>query len=79
MDNHTQVAKNIAENDTRRAVGNKLVNPPSRHLGGGRFENAVLDGRGGYYYPSDLAVLGIPSSREGDVRRTYVSFTVSPW
>jgi hypothetical protein len=54
--NHDHVQATIDEVDARRHNGNKLVNPPCRHLGNGVFENAVLDGHGGYYYPSDVLV-----------------------
>lgn len=57
-----QIDQNIAENDARRWNGNKLVNPPCRHLGNGVFENAVLDGRGGYFFPSDRGHLPNASS-----------------
>ena len=54
--NHDPVQATIDEVDARRHNGNKLVNPPCRHLGGGRYETAVLDGKGGYHYLSDEGV-----------------------
>lgn len=65
MDANARTAANIAENDARRHNGNVLVNPPCRHIGQGRFQNAQLDGRGGYFYPAATA-------RTGD-------FTVPGW
>ena len=48
--NHDHVQATIDEVDARRANGNKLLVPPCRHLGAGVFQNAVLDGHGGYFY-----------------------------
>jgi len=62
--NSDQVARNIADNDRRRAEGNKLVNPPCRHLGGGRFETAVLDGEHGYHFESDRVGLAAVAARQ---------------
>ena len=50
------VAESIEVVNDRRHEGNRLVNPPCRHLDGGWFETAVLDddAEGRYVYLSDL-------------------------